>query len=537
MRFFVLIPLSTALLFLAPDLGAQSAVADSLRARATTTYRQKAYAESTVAFTKLAARGDATPVDLYNAACSAALAGDSTSAFGFLDRALIAGFDSYDQVKIDSDLESLRASAHWSAIIARLDSLDTERKRVLAALPDPFKAFGALADSGYLTTLLKLDAMRRDHADAPMQWRSMVGEALGWTRTMVGDVAGAIAVFDPLSEPATDSPAFDAGSYTPRDAVNEILERARATRLVMINEAHHVAMHRALTTQLLDGLWKQGFRYLAVEAVGKKMSRDTNATPTLRSGTYTKDPVFADMLRAAVRLGFTVVPYDSFAVGCVATPDDPAKCFSARDSLAAAKLYREVFAHDPGAKVIVHAGYSHVVEVVRSPRAARPVAYWLARLTGIDPLTVDQTVMYGHSSPVFEPSEYRAVASRGWLSAPVVLRAKDGSYYRSPAGGFSGVDMQVFTPPDSLVDGRPGWLFTRLGRRRVQIARLPDGTRKGGGPYLVQAFVRGERPDAIPFDQAVTTGGPITLALEPGRYEIHVIGADGEIGHSELRVR
>ena len=537
MRFFVLIPFSTALFFLAPDLYAQNPVADSLRARATTSYQQKVYTESAVAFTKLAARGDATPVDLYNAACSAALAGDSTSAFGFLDRAVSAGFGAYDQVKIDSDLASLRASAHWGALITRLDSLDSERKRILAALPDPFKAFGALADSGYLTTLLALDAMRRDHADAPEQWRGMVGEALGWTRAMVGDAAGAIAVFDSSSEPAAASASFDPGSYTPLDAVGEILERARATRLVMINEAHHVAMHRALTTQLLDGLWKQGYRYLAVEAVGKRMSRDSNATPTLRGGTYTKDPVFADMLRVAVRLGFTVVPYDSFAVGCVATPEDPAKCFSARDSLAAAKLYRAVFAHDAQAKVIVHAGYSHVVEAVRSPRAAKPVAYWLARMTGIDPLTVDQTLMYGHSSPAFEPSEYRAVEARGWLSHPVVLRAKDGSYYRSPNGGFAGVDLQVFTPRDSLVDGRPGWLFTRLGRRRVQIAQLPDGARDGGGPYLVQAFLHGERPDAIPFDQVVTTGGPVTLALEPGRYEIHVVGPGGEVGHSELQVR
>jgi hypothetical protein len=230
-----------------------------------------------------------------------------------------------------------------------------------------------------------------------------------------------------------------------------------------------------------------------------------------------------------------VVPYDSFAVGCVATPDDPARCFSARDSLAAAKLYRNVFAHDPGAKVVVHAGYSHVVESLRSPCAAKPVAYWLARMTGIDPLTVDQTLMYAHSSPAFEPPEYRAVAARGWLSRPIVLRGRNGGYYRSPDGGFSGVDMQVFTPPASLVDGRPLWLFTRLARRRVRIARLPDGARDGR-QYLVQAFVSGERPDAIPFDQVVTTGGPVTLALQPGHYEIRVIGPQGEIGHSDLRV-
>ena len=536
MRFFVLVPLSTALFFLAPDLGAQSSVADSLRARAMATYGQKSYAASADAFTKLAAHGDATPADLYNAACSAALAGDSASAFNFLDRALSAGFDSYDQVKVDTDLGSLHATAHWRAIIDRVDTLDAERKRVLASLPEPFKAFGALADSGYLTTLLALETMRHDHADAPMQWRGMVGEALGWTRAMVEDEPGAIAIFDSLSGPSTASQPFDPGSYSPRDAIGEILERARTTRLVMINEAHHVAMHRAFTTQLLDGLWKQGYRYLAVEAAGKTMTRDSNATPTMRSGTYTKEPVFADMLRAAVRLGFTVVPYDSFAVGCVATPEDPAKCFSARDSLAASKLYRQVFARDPQAKVIVHAGYSHVVETIGSPRAARPVAYWLARMTGIDPLTVDQTLMYGHSSPAFEPTEYRAVAARGWLSRPVVLRARDGSYYRSPDGGFSGVDMQVFTPRDTVVEGRSRWLYTRLARRPIRFAGVPDGARSGRGPYLIQAFVSGERTDAIPFDQVLTTGGPATLALKPGRYEIHVVGRNGEISRSELAV-
>ena len=538
MRFLVLAPLSFALLSCVSDLYAQNAVADSLRAQALVTYRQKAFTESAVAYTRLAEHGDATPVDLYNAACSAALAGDSTAAFDFLDRAIAAGFDAYDQVKVDSDLASLHPSGRWQALVARIDSLAVERQRVLAALPDPFTAFGAMRDSGYLATLLTLASMRRDHPDAPMQWRSGVGEALGWTRAMVGDEIGAIALFDSLGDRPAAGAAVDLSEYAPHDAVREIVARAKATRLVMVNEAHHVSMHRAFATALLPGLWKEGYRYLAVEAAGQPMSRDSNATPTLRSGTYVKDPVFADMLREAVRLGFTIVPYDSFAVGCVATPEDPMKCFSARDSLAAAKLYRQVFARDPRAKVLVYAGYSHVVERLRSPRGAKPVAYWLANMTGIDPLTVDQTAMYGHPSADYDAPAWRAALARGWLSAgPVVLRAANGDYYKSPDGGFGGVDMQVFTPRDTLVDGRSGWLFDRLGRRRVRLGDLLAAGGDCADTCLVQAFVAGEGADAIPFDQVTTTDGRATLALRPGRYDIRVVARGGEIARRELRVR
>ena len=545
MRFLILVPLSFTLFASVPRLYAQNSGADSLRSRALTTYRQKAFSESAVAYARLAEQGAATPVDLYNAACSAALAGDSASAFAFLDRAIAAGFDSYDQIKIDPDLTSLHPSSHWQALTTRTDSLEFERKRVLAMLPDPFKAFGALRDSGYLATLLDLEAMRRDHRDAPLQWQSGVGEALGWTRAMVGDEIGSITLFDSLGDqPAAGSPV-DLTTYTPHDAVREIAERARSTRLVMINEAHHVSMHRALTTELLPALWKEGYRYLAVEAAGQVMSRDSNAIPTLKSGTYVKDPVFADMLRAAVRLGFTVVPYDSFAVGCVATADAPMKCFSARDSLAAAKLYRQVFARDPQAKVVVHAGYSHVVERPRSARGAKPVAYWLAAMTGIDPLTVDQTEMYGHPSPAYDTPVYRQVAARGWLSSrPIVLRAANGDYYRSPDGGFGGVDMQVFTPHDTLVDGRPGWLFNRLARRRVRLDDLMSADGKALGSTdrcenvcLVQAFIAGEPENAIPFDQAITSDGRVTLALQPGRYRIRTSDRKGKIGERAVEVR
>lgn len=525
---------------------AQSNPADSLRRAAFDSYRDKQYARSAASYSALTSLGKATAIDLYNAACSFALAGEPDSAFTYLDRSLTQGFDSFGLIPSDSDLQSLHSDHRWTDLASRIDAEEKATAQLLASLPDPMKAFGAIQKNGVLTTLIALEEMERQHDDAPNMWRSLVGEALAWTRAIAGEVKEAIAAFDQLGDAADGNVPADFNSYTPVDVVQEILTAARNTRLVMVNEAHHVPMHRVLTTQLLDGLYRQGYRYLALEAVNPKGAETANR-PTMATGTYTKDPVFAHMLRAATQRGFTIVAYDTTPGVCTPTAEDPGKCFTARDSMAAVNLYQRTFAKDSQAKVLVHAGYSHVVEHIAGEHSARPLAYWLARMTGVDPLTVDQTLMYEHSAPMYDPAEYRTALSLGWLKMPVVLRKGDGTYYRSTAGGFHGVDMQVFTPPAREVRGRPDWLFDRTGRLvvRTDVQRDAHGTLldslipREGGPFLIQAYVAGESDDAIPFDQFVVDerSHPNALALVRGDYVLKVTGRDGEVGSTKFRVK
>lgn len=528
---------AAALLLAAAPLAAQAA--EDLRSAARSAYARRDFAAAADHYLRLSAMPQATATDLYDAACSAALSGRPDEALALLRRALAAGFDGYDLLLArDPDLASLRTLAGWEAVADEARARAAARDERMASLPAPPRVFADLPRAGYLATWLALEEMAAAHADAPVQWRGLLDEIRGWTRAMVGDPAGALALEPARAAPRRDPPdGFDA--LVPEPAVPAILRAAQGRRVVMVNEAHHVPQGRVLTLELLRGLYDQGFRYLAVEAVGLGAGEALAAAghPTLATGTYTREPVFGDLLRQAVGMGWAVVPYDAYPVGCRPTPDDPNRCGTLRDSMAAEAIAAATFDRDPDARVLVHAGYSHVVKVPR-PGGTQWLGAWLAR-RGLDPLSVDQTEMRERGSPEAEPAEFARADALGWLAGgPVVLRTADGGWYRSAAEGFGSVDMQVFTPRAGVVAGRADWLFGRAGRRAVPLAGLlPAPLPDGGGPFLVQAFVAGEPEDAVPHDQVVVRGGTTpALALRPGRYRIVVIGRAGEVARGAAAV-
>jgi hypothetical protein len=136
----------------------------------------------------------------------------------------------------------------------------------------------------------------------------------------------------------------------------------------------------------------------------------------------------------------------------------------------------------------------------------------LKRLTGIDPLTVDQTL--------FDETSRRSLSHHALVAArmgerPVVL-FRDGRplIQARPPGAH---DLQIVHPPLRLRRGRPDWLW-RMGRRPADVPRalLP-----GSGRRLIQAFAAGETEDSIPLDQVVVEAGrPAPPLLVPRRTRI-----------------
>lgn len=525
-----------AALLCAAPLAAQSA--DALRAQARQAYGQRDFAASAALYLRLTAMPEASATDLYDAACSAALAGRAPEALALLRRALDAGFEGYALLERDPDLASLRALPEWEGVAAAARAAAEERDRRMAELPQPGPVLMRMQSAGYLPTYLALEEMAAAHPDAPAPWQGALDELRAWVRAMVGDAPGALALEPAQAPPGPLAAGFD--DLRPEDAVPAILQAARGRRLVMVNEAHHVAQGRVLTLELLAGLHAQGFRYLAVEAVGlaegEALAR--NGYPTLSTGLYTREPVFGDLLRQALAMGWTLVPYDTWPAGCRPTPEDPNRCNTLRDSMAAENIHAATFGRDPQARVLVHAGYSHVVKVPR-PGGTRWLASWL-QARGLDPLTVDQTEMRETGPGAGPPAAYLRAEERGWLTGPVVLREPGGGWYRGAAQGFGSVDLQVFTPRARTLHGRPDWLFTRGGRTAVPLARALGAPLPGeGGPFLVQAFVWSEGDDAVPMDQVLVPAGgapPPALALRPGRYRVVVVGRAGEVARGEVTV-
>ncbi len=336
--------------------------------------------------------------------------------------------------------------------------------------------------------------------------------------------------------------------YQPKDAVAAILALAGKHRVVMINEAHHVARHRAFAALLLEGLRKQGFRYFAAETFDHDdmPALLKRGYPTLQTGYYCREPVFGDLVRQAVRLGYTPVAYEHRPNQSAlrAPAKDVARLLAEREQGQAKNLQARIFDKDPRARVVVFAGYSHIRKVPQvSQRGGKKVeTKWMAarfkELTGIEALSVDQTSVMEHARADREHPAYRlALEKKKVADRPVVLfDAKAGRHYVPPAdrGAF---DLVVFHPRDSEQDGRPRWLRMGGYRRAVKVAGLPAAPRDGS--LLVQAFAKGEDASvAVPVDQVEY--GPAQprphLLLPKGAYTVRVVDASGKSKH-EVRVK
>ncbi|MGZ7352753.1 hypothetical protein ACXWRV_09360, partial [Streptococcus pyogenes] len=64
---------------------------------------------------------------------------------------------------------------------------------------------------------------------------------------------------------------------------------------------------------------------------------------------YLHEPLYGEIVRQAIHLGYTLVPYDSNA-----------QTIAEREAEQASNIYRQVFARDPQARLLVHAGYAHI---------------------------------------------------------------------------------------------------------------------------------------------------------------------------------
>ncbi len=166
-------------------------------------------------------------------------------------------------------------------------------------------------------------------------------------------------------------------------AFDHVIDEATDHRVVMINESHFKPRHRALTAALLDDLWEAGFRYLALEALANgqdSLLNQSDTSLTVESGFYTSEPHFGRMIRKARKKGFTLVGYEHMN-----HPDG-------RETGQATKLYEKTLGRDSAARVLVHAGPSHIKE-----KGGEDQKKWMAEVFrekyGIDPLTIDQVEM------------------------------------------------------------------------------------------------------------------------------------------------
>jgi hypothetical protein len=391
--------------------------------------------------------------------------------------------------------------------------------------------------------LARLGELREElaHFENDRRWQDLLRQMVGTQYSYVGRYKKALLAFDERpSKAKSDERPTELGSYEAQNAIAALTELADRHHVIMINEAHHVPMHRAFTLRLLEGLYRKGFRYFAAETLS---SRDANLQsrgyPTLDTGWYTQEPVYADLIRTALRIGYTVVPYEYEAATPPTASDDPIAAQNAREEGQAKNLKERILAKDPKAKILVHAGYAHISkrpatwDIGGKKGEVRNMAVAFRVLTGIEPLSVDQTLMSEHSKADREPADYRFAVEKGLVKdKPVVFAKKGPNDYFVPSTVRGTYDLVVFHPRSCYENGRPTWLS--LDGRRKPCAVKTEVRPRPGLSLLAQAFVAQEvGSKAVPVDQmefGADEPAP-TLWLPAGKVLVRIVSDRGEILH------
>ena len=333
---------------------------------------------------------------------------------------------------------------------------------------------------------------------------------LGLKRSMAGDVDGAIAAFNQMpveDAPATSSEFDSINNAKAEDAITAIVREAQKTQVVILNESHHVPMHRAFAMKLSRELKKAGYTYLACEAFS--MYDDfplQKQYVSEKAGILTKESTYANFLRDAMQDQWKFVSYEPVN--------------GSRESAMAKNLVQKIFRQDSKAKVFIYVGYSHAYEfpVAETDDDKSKMAAQLKRLTGINPLTIDQTAMYEHVDTKRQSNLYKAALAKMKQEKPFVLKS-DNQHYLKLGINNKLVDMQVIYPAysNSLATGRANWLTTLAG---FTARDIPKELLPATGRRLIYAFHKQEPADGMPADVVMVQTGktPPKLMLPPGEF-------------------
>ena len=400
-------------------------------------------------------------------------------------------------------------------------SANVHQQKVAVAQSEKIMA-EAQARNGLLSQYLY---MRDAYANSKSaSFRVIFNQYLSWYQTWVGDYAGARSSFSIMQAAAKDdAPSPLQGTdWHAESATNAIARLAKDRKAVFFNENHSYPLTRTLTVLMLAALREEGFDTFAAETLYQSDMPDLarRGYATSATGFYTEEPVYAEMVREALRLGYRVIAYEALsdAIG------------DAREAEQARNLAHDVYTEHPDARLIVNAGYAHIQEQGKY-LGGMAMAQHFSQITKIDPLTIEQTMMIPHEKIASDHPWYREVMAKLAPKQPMVFVNSSGSAWSLKQA----YDLSVFFPEESLQRGRLTWLSLGGMRESFQISgRMCDLDY----PCLVEARYDGQPDKAIPADRYViefkgriagygdilrnsTDPYPIAeLWLRPGKYEI-----------------
>lgn len=357
--------------------------------------------------------------------------------------------------------------------------------------------------------------------DRTPAFRSIFSQYVSWYQTYLGDYTAARNThsLQQVSDTDDNSSPLSTPGFQQKPAVNALLALTKDRQAVFFNEAHTYPHTRILTIEMLARLRAQGFDTFAAETLYENdKDLQKRRYPIIKSGFYTQEPLYAEMIREAIKLGFTVVAYEAEkAEG------------DAREREQAATLISRVFKKNPQARLVVNAGFAHIQKAGKY-LDGESMAQHFKKLSNIDPLCIEQTMMVAHDTTAHDHPFYRAVIEYLHPVKPMVFVDGAGKPWSLKPNAY---DVSVFFPPQELRRDRPTWLDIDGLRKPVLVHQ---NLCQKQVPCLIEARYADEGKDAIPADRLVFDHIDILgeqavgdLYLRPGNYRLTVSALDERV--------
>jgi hypothetical protein len=292
-------------------------------------------------------------------------------------------------------------------------------------------------------------------------------------------------------------------SFKKKDAKEYIINRSKNEKIIIINEAHHNIRHRVFTTSLLQGLYNNGYRFLGLEALSDTLI-NKRKFPILESGYYTKEPQMANLLKEAIKIGFTLFEYE---------PND--KSNGKEREIGQAENIAKLIKENPNSKFLIHCGWDHVIEGTPGNKSwEKAMAGRLKEKTNIDPFTIDQ-VAYSEKGDIKFISPYNLITNS---EKPIIMVNEGGKTFNGSETNDQ-TDCRIIHPLTKFINNRPDWLSLNGKRKAYSISK----SKISEYPILVFAYRKNEyEQNGIPADliEIINEQEKTNLILEKGIYKI-----------------
>lgn len=346
-------------------------------------------------------------------------------------------------------------------------------------------------------------------------WKTQVGAT---DYSISGNYKKAMETWDKVvsqipSISAQDSTYFK--EFKSQDAKEYILNRSKKEKIIIINEAHNNSRHRVFTTSLLKGLYKNGYRFLGIEALSDTLINQRKF-PVLESGSmYIHESQYSNLIKEALDIGFTLFNYEYKYV--------KGKTGKDREREQAENIAK-VMAQNPNSKFLIHCGYDHLNEGIPGIKEwEKAMAGRLNDLTGINPFTIDQIPGSEKGDLKFN-SPYIQMANS---KKPVIMVNSKGKTYNGEIMDNK-ADCRIIHPVSIYNNGRPDWLTLNGRRKSFHIANDSISEYL----VLVMAYRNNEfEQEGIPADITEVTNKDqkVDLVLDKGNYRIIIKNRDYKI--------